>query len=54
MESNLEKFFPPTNTTHIPHYLPIATDQAGNLGKSVLVTVCLETAPSLTMQKNHT
>lgn len=52
MEFNLQKFYPPPNI-HIPYYLPITTDQTGNLGKSVLVTVLRNSSQSHGV-KNHT
>lgn len=40
-----------STSINIIHYLPIATGQIGNLGKSMLVTMCLETTPSLMAQR---
>lgn len=53
MEFNLQRYPPPPNIIQIPHYLCIATDQIGNLGKSVLVTVLRNSSQSQGI-KHHT
>lgn len=53
MEFNVQKFYPPPPNIYIPRYLPIATDQTGHLGKSVLVTVLRNSSQSHGVKEPH-